>query len=287
MSGIVFGILCSLFQGIGYTTLKKSFKELPSSYAFLAYMLLGLLVWVPVSIVMGVSFGNIGMVFFYAFLSAILSEAFVFFVLSKGEHISITGVYFSTYPVFTILFSRIINGEIITSVVGGFVLITILGVLVIAVPRKFNEAELKNKLVLIYPLLGAIAVGISDTLSKKALYQTDSATFLFCVAFMQIPVSTIYLKLEKQKVSVKKLLKDIATYKYSLLGSFFTVISLIFFWLAFENTLASIASPLTATYPVFIVVLARIFLKEKVAKKDYFGIVVTVLGVVGIGYFYS
>ena len=48
----------------------------------------------------------------YAIISAILSEALVFFALSKGD-LSVATVMISTYPIYTLLFSRYINNEIL------------------------------------------------------------------------------------------------------------------------------------------------------------------------------
>ena len=282
MIGIFYAILASLGQGTGYTILKKSFKDFPSSIAFMFEMLFGLLIWIPFSIIAGIDTSNLGEVFFYSFLSAILSEAFVFYVLSKGE-ISITGTIFSTYPIFTILISRVVNSEILSPRIGIFILITIFGILILSFPEKFQMKELKKKIFIIYPLLGALAVGLSDSLSKNVLNRTTPATFIFCLAIMQIPVAIGFLLLEKRRfVNIKKIAINIGDYKYSIAGSFCLVVSMIFFWLAFESTLASIASPITGTYMVFILIFAKIFLKEKISRKDLIGILTTVIGVTGI-----
>jgi drug/metabolite transporter (DMT)-like permease len=61
------------------------------------------------------------------------------------------------------------------------------------------------------------------------------------------------------------------------------VLGLVGLWLAFENTLASIASPLTAAYSGLMVILAVVWLKEKPSKLELLGLILIMLGVVGIG----
>jgi transporter family protein len=281
MLGIIYALVAAMGQGVGYTILKKSSNEFPSSIAFLFDALLGVLIWIPFSLLRGIQIDGIGQVFLYTFISAILAEAFIFYILSKGE-LSITGTIFATYPVFTIIISRLINNEVLSPKQSISVFITILGILVLSLPQKLKLKEISNRAYVIYPILGASAVGISDSLSKRALADTNQATFLFCLAISQIPVALAYLRIEGQKLD---LLKDIILspkkYRFSFLGSLSIVFSLIFFWLAFENTYASIASPITASYTVFLLIFARIFLKEKIMIKDAVGIVITICGIFG------
>ena len=109
--------------------------------------------------------------------------------------------------------------------------------------------------------------------------------FLFALALVQLPVAFIYLKLEKE--SAKKLilsLKNFGKYKFAIIGSLLNILGVLLLWLAFTNTLASIASPLTATYPVLMVILAHYLLKERIARKDYVGIALVVMGVLVISF---
>lgn len=282
MLGILFGLLAAVGQGLGYAVLKKSFSERPASLAYFYDMLLGLVIWIPVSIVLGVQWDMLSTVFWYAFLSALLAEAFVFFVLSKGD-ISLTQPVFSTYPLFTLLFSRYVNGDVLSLPVIVSIICVMVGIIILAFPTAFDKAELKKRALLLWPLAGAIAVGISDSVSKNILDQTSTGTFLFSLAFAQIPVAIGYLWAEKQKMGdVIDMFKNYKAYVYSFLGSFFIVSSLIFFWLAFTFTSASIASPLTATYVVFALLFGLVIVKEKVAKKDIVGIVTTVFGVLAL-----
>jgi drug/metabolite transporter (DMT)-like permease len=283
--GIIFAILAALSQSILWVALKKSYENLAPSVAFFFDVVLGLLVWVPFSLIIGVDFSRMGEILIYALISGVLSEAFVFYVFSKGE-VSYTSAIFSTYPLFTIFFSVLLNHERLSLIQWGLVGLVIIGTLIVSVPEKISKSELAKKSFLIWPLLGALAVGVSDTLSKGIIDKTSAESFLFGLAFAQVPIALGYLRYEKQVIpKIKIIQKQWSVYKFALLGSAMNMLTILFLWLAFARAPASIASPITASYPGFVVLMAVVFLKEKVAKKDYIGFALITLSVMGISYF--
>ncbi|MDA1316864.1 MAG: DMT family transporter [bacterium] len=284
--GIIFGLAAAMSFAISFILLKKSFSDFPPSVAFFFAMILGLLLWIPFSFFIGFDIDHIREVFVYAILSAILSEAFIFYILSKGE-ISITGTIFASYPIYTILFSVLLLGERLLPMHWIFVIVTIMGTLLASLPKDITRDEIKKKAYIFWALAGATAVGLSDTISKGAIDRTSAAAFLFTLAIVQIPVSLIYLKLEKETAHhIFTFVKNLDKYKFAVMAALFNVIGLIGLWLAFENTYASIASPLTAAYPGIMVILAVIFLKEKPSKIELLGLGLIVIGVIGISAFY-
>lgn len=285
--GIFYGLLASIGQALAYTYAKKSYQKLPPSVVFFFDACFGLILWIPFALFLGVSLTSLPEVMFFALASALLAEAFVFYALSKGP-LSISGTIFASYPIYTIFFSFFINNERLTLMHWFFVGLTVAGIILCCLPKRLKRSELKKKLYILWPLLAAIAVGFSDSLSKNIIDKHSPQTFLFALSLAQIPVALSYLKLEKQPISqFKHTLKRLNKYKFALLGSFFNVAAVLFMWLAFAATMASIISPLTATYPVLIVALAIIILKEKPTAKELAGIMITLIGVVGISFFYS
>lgn len=142
--GIFFALFASLAFAFSYTFLKKSYQEFPPSVAFFFDMLFGLLIWLPFSLLIGFDFSDLSKVLIYALISGILSEAFIFYTLSKGE-ISITGTIFASYPVYTILFAMLILGERLTLLHWLFVMMTIVGTLLASMPRKVSRQEWRKK----------------------------------------------------------------------------------------------------------------------------------------------
>lgn len=283
--GILFALIAALSQSILWVALKKSYENLAPSIAFFFDMLLGLIIWIPFSLIVGVDFSHMGGVIVYALISAVLSEAFVFYVFSKGE-VSYTSTIFSIYPVFTIFFSLLLNHEHLLPTQWIFVALVIIGTLIVSLPQKINKKELAKKSFIVWPLLAAFTVGISDTLSKGIINQTSASSFLFGLAFAQIPIALAYLRYEKQHIpTISIVKKQWFTYKFALLGSMLNVITVLFLWLAFQYAPASIASPITASSPGLVIIFAIIFLKEKIIRKDLLGFILIIASIIGLSYF--
>lgn len=277
--GVIYGLVSSIFFAFSYISLKKSYQEFPPSVAFLLDAIFGIIIWIPFSLLLGINFSNILNVLIWAIISAILSEAYFFFVLSKGE-IAITGTLLASYPIYTALFSRFINQEVLSPLQILAISLTVLGTLIVSTDKSIKLEDFKKKSYVFWALSGAIAIGLSDSLSKNAIDRISMQDFLFSLALVQVPVAFAYLKLEKQSIRlVSRAITDYQKYKFAIIGSLLNILGVLLLWLAFTNTLASIASPLTATYSVLMVILAYYLLKEKIQKKDYYGIGFVVIGV--------
>lgn len=203
--------------------------------------------------------------------------------MSKGQ-LSITTIILGSYPIYTIILSRFINGENLTTTQAVFIAITIFGTLGTSLPTKISAAEIKKVSLIFWPVVAAIGVGLSDALSKNIINKTADFTFLFALALVQIPVALTYLRLEK--VNIAPVLRDILRksddYKHTIFGSLFNIIGTGLLWVAFTFTMASIASPITATGCVFAVILAMLFMDEKVTRVQLFSIILVLIGVLGI-----
>lgn len=282
MLGIIIAILSALFMAEMQILLKKSYKKLNSSVAYFFDMLFGVIIWIPVGILFGATLEGIRKCLLYAIISAILSEALVFYAISKGN-LSVTTVLIATYPVYTLLFSFLINNEKLTLMQIMFVIITIIGTILTAFDSDFKAKNLKN-ISIVIPFLTAIAIGFSDTLTKGIIDETSSFDFLVAIAIVQIPVAIIYLILTKQKFKIilDDLKEGVKEYKYSIIGSLLNVLGTGFLLVSFNYTYASIASPLTAIYTPLVLIYSFAVLREKISKVNLAGVVLALIGAFGI-----
>ena len=283
MSGVVTAIYASFFLALTQGSLKKSFKELEPSVAFFFGALFGLLLWIPVALFFGVTIGHIWLAFPYAIISAILSEAFYFFALSKGQ-LSITSILISSYPIYTIIFSYFINHERLSIYQLLFISITILGTLLSTLPSKLSLSDLRKSGAVLWPISAAVAIGLSDSLSKKVINATADFSFLFSLALIQVPVAFAYLRIEKQSaiMSLQRTMHHFKHYKNAILGSLFSIVGTGLLWVSFSYTLASIASPITATSSVLLVLLAIVFMDEHLTLKNILAFLMVFIGIMGI-----
>jgi drug/metabolite transporter (DMT)-like permease len=283
MNGIIAAIYASFLLAIGETSLKKSFRDFVPSVGYFMNAVTGLLVLTPISLLLGGSYRNFLHVLPYAIISAILSEAFYFYALSKGQ-LSITSILLSTYPIYTIAFSYFINGERISSKVWPFVITAILGTLLSYLPSKLSKRELIASQALVWPLLAALAAGFADTIAKRVINQTSSFDFLLALSVVQIPVGLVYLKLEKQNIkeSFRAVQKRPGDYFHAIAGGFISIIGTGLLWVSFNYVDASIASPIISTSGALIVLFATLFMDEKMSWRNAFGVVMIFIGVMGI-----
>ena len=283
MLGINIALFSSIILAISVIVLKKSYKELNPSVAFLFDAFFGLIIWIPIGLVFGGNFEEVIKCFPYAIISAILSEALVFYALSKGN-LSITSILVATYPVYTLIFSFVINREILSIYQIISVIIVILGSILASIEK---DAKPKSKIILsglAIPVITAIAVGFSDTISKNIIDKTSSFSFLIAIAIAQIPISIIYFKLSKQKFSntIIDIKNNLDNYRYAILGGLFNILGTGGLLISFNYALASIASPITGMYSVFVSIYAIVILKERISKTNKIGILVASIGLLGI-----
>ncbi len=280
--GIIIAIVSAVLMSAMQILLKKSYKELNPSIAFFFDAIFGLLFWVPIGFIFGGNINEVVRCLPYAIISAILSEALVFYALSKGN-LSVATVLISTYPIYTLIFSFFINKEVLTSIQLIFILIVIIVTILASIEKEFKLKNIKNLATLI-PTVTAVAVGLSDTLTKSIINATSSFSFLIAIAIVQLPVALIYLKISKQSFRkiIIELKSDMKEYKYSIWGSLFNILGTGCLLVSFNYALASIASPLTAIYTPIVLVYSFIFFKEKFNLVNLLGIVAALIGTFGI-----
>jgi len=284
MTGIILALLCAVFVALSQITLRKSYKDLKPSIAFFFDAVFGLLIWVPLAIVMGVNFGvSLKDALIFATISAILSEAIVFYALSKGE-LAVTATVLATYPAYTVFFSYIINHEQLTKGLLFFVAIAILGSVGASLPDKVRKSDLKIRKEVVWPFIAAVCIGLSDTISKGYINRSGDFSLLFMLGFVQIPVALAYLRIERESVTkaIKGTIKKVGNYKYALLGGLFNIIGTGFLWLSFSYSPASIASPITGTSGALTVLLSHYVLRDRISRRKYAAISLTFVGVLGI-----
>lgn len=282
--GIILAIITSLLLGLSNVLLKKSFKDFVPSISFFILAVLSIFLWVPVGLILGVQFDQWLFGSIVGITSAILGQAIYIYVLEKGE-LSITATILSSFSIYTIIFSMVFNKERPAPATLLFIVLTVLGTIIVSLPEKLNKNELKKVSFILWAVFAAVCIGASDTLTKFFINKTSVGSFLFFVAFAQLIVSFIYLKIEKQPLNqIREIVHRVKDYKFALLGSLCIGIATMFLFLSFNFTLASIASPIAASAPIVTVALALIFLKEKVTTKNWVGLILVMFSVVMIGF---
>jgi len=170
----------------------------------------------------------------------------------------------------------------------GAVIIITLGIFLLAVAEKretdstlvLNESDMKYRkgiIAIAFPILYCVIDGLGTFadaiyLDELSLIGEDEAllayefTFLICAV-----IAFIVLKVKKVPFSLLKEKDRGAAAIFETIGQFFYVFAI--------SSNAIIAAPLIASYSVFSVLLSRIFLKEKLSKKQYLFIIAVMIGI--------
>ena len=279
--GIIFGLATALFQALSYIFMRRSLQDFSESMAFMMNALTGVVIWIPFATLTNGVWSDVLFVLPIALLSAILSEAFVFFATARGDTI-VTGVLFSTYPIFTIFFAYLFLQERLLFLAWIALGLVIIGTLVVSSPSRREWAKEKVSHwefhLIAWPLVAAVAVSISDVAGKHIIDQTSAGTFLIALAIAEVGI--LFLRLQKQSLrQLKTFFSHFKDHKYAFFSGLLSTLAVLMLWLAFEILPASIASPLTAVTPIFVFVLGITFLKEKVSFKNTLGLIVVTIGV--------
>ena len=283
--GIFLAMISSLLQAGGNVFLKKSYKDFSPSVSFFFFSIICLFIWIPFGLTMNFSFTNILLGIAAGTISAIFGQLSYIYVISKGE-LSITSTILSSYAIYTIVFSFIFNHERLSFSSLLFVILTIVGTLIVCMPDKVDKNDLRRFSNIILAVIGAISIAASDTFTKYAINKTSVGIFLFWVAIAQFVISFLYLRETGESLQqFKQILKKINDYKFALLGALSVSIATMALFLSFNFTLASIASPINASYPVLTIVLSLIFLKEKISLKNMIGLTLVIISVIGISFY--
>jgi drug/metabolite transporter (DMT)-like permease len=192
--------------------------------------------------------------------------------------VSLAAPLCASYPMLTVIFSVIFLKEILSIDQILLIALVILGVILISLDlsriRKLKLAYSKTGLW--FAFISVLASGILFTLLGYLIKQIGWFAPIFFMKFLVVIYLFPYLKTKGiglkitgrflwMIISAMALLEVFAYLTYSV-GAF-----------VFLN---SIVVPISASYPLVTIVLARIFFKEKIMPSQYLGIFLVLLGVV-------
>ncbi|EKD99438.1 MAG: hypothetical protein ACD_22C00256G0011 [uncultured bacterium] len=202
---------------------------------------------------------------------------FVFpYIIQKAE-ISLSGTVLATYPIYTIILSVLFLSERLTAFQLFGILVIIFGMFFVAKPE--NEKFYISTWI-IWTILGSVVIGLGDFIGKVALTKYELNSFLLALAFGSIPSLLIFRIFDRSPIKLPKLTSN---FRASIIGNFIMPMGLLSLYTSFSKGPASLSSPVASTYPAITVVLAYLYLKEKINRNQFVGIIMVTAGVVFLG----
>jgi DME family drug/metabolite transporter len=194
---------------------------------------------------------------------------------------SVNSSIFSIYPLYTAVLAVLFLSEILTPQNWIGVISIALGVIFVELNfRGTNNGEKPVTKSLIFPALGGLTLGISAILRKAALDLFDAPVLgvavAYSISFLLYSVMLAFSKPTRKELSLRR---DLRLFWLAGVGQ---ALSWIFSFYALSAEKVSVITPLLSIEPLFVVLLAYLYLREqeRVSFKLVVGVILTFVGVI-------
>lgn len=148
--------------------------------------------------------------------------------------------------------------------------------------KKLDSKKIVGMAALLFPFLYCILDGMGTFLDaiyldKLELVTEDVALIAYeYTFFIYGTILFIYLKfIKKEKIGIKRDKEKLTAAIFETIGQFFYVFAV--------SSNSTLSIPIIASYSIVSILLSRIFLKEKLLKKEYIAVFVVIIGILILG----
>lgn len=275
-----YSLLGAIITGVGQVLVKRGQISLTPFLDNLLAALIVNLILVPFLLLKGVHFGVGIEILIYALIVAFMYASF-YYIISLGD-VSLMVSLINAFPIVVIVLAISFLHEWPNLYQWSGIFLVVLGTFCISREKNRKKKTGRKKLWLVWGLVGALAIGIAEFVTKLATLAVDGFTFTFYVYLMYIPPLIILTVFDKKGRKFKNL-KNKSGLVYTVSGIFLIEAGLIAIALAYQHGIASLVSPVVSIHLLITAVLAALFLKEKLLVIQKIGILLTILGVSVIG----
>lgn len=277
-SWLFWSFLAVVFWGVGQVMAKGGLAYFsPLTYNIVS-TLLGFPVFTAYALYLGVDFSRFGLGDFLILIFIVSTYLLYFYAISLAD-ISLSGTILSAYPLSTIFFSVIFLSERLSSLQLLGALAIIFGVVLMGFPEKTNHRASGRWFWL--AISATTLIGFADFLAKSLINRVGVANYLFFYSLAFLPgLLLTFWRDRKGRVWPRLPLKLTI---FSLIGAGLIGWGNIPFFMAFATGPASLVSPVVSSNTVITVILAMVFLRERVRPIQALGVLLTILGITFIG----
>jgi uncharacterized membrane protein len=272
----------ALCWGIAQVLIKKGFDHLSPLWNNIINNALTLFIWIiPVLFINNFSINKPSRyVLIIIFTASSLYHIF-FYAISRGQ-ISLTGTVVAGYPLITIILSYIFLSERLTLLQYMGIALILSGSIIVILPENKTPKENGNLSWILWGLSGAVTIGVGDFLSKLSIDSIGAFSHLFFLSVISNAVSFFNYTMDRNNRRVPKIFHQ--RLLSSLTGLIINLAGVFLFFLAFDYGKVSLVIGVSSIYPVFMVVLAIKFLKERITIRQSAGIATIACGLLLVGF---
>src|SRR3989344_3876624 len=269
---LAYTLVAAGWWGVGAVLAKKGLAQITPlwnniiSYGFVLIMM------VPWAINGGVNWERLPAIFSLTLLTA-AAYSIYFYVISRGE-IALTGTINSMYPLATIILAKLFLGETTSGLQNLGIMATLIGAVLIAWPK---DVKVKLESWVWWGAAGGMIAGSGDFLTKLIIGPSDMYTLTLSHELAFIPVMMGLWLVDRKGRSMPRF--QFKSWWAALEGVGILQMGVLSFFIALSLGQASLVTPVSSIYQAITVVLAMVWLKEKVSFRQLMGIVLAVGGV--------
>ncbi len=271
----------ALLWAVGGILVKKGYSGVTPLWYNILNNLLALVVWLPAALALNRFRMPLPP---WWILLVILAAAAIYQVfyysMSKGQ-VSLTATIIAGYPLFTILLSHLFLAERLAGWQYGGVALLLAGGVLVAIPRRVAPGAVRDLSWVLWGALGAASIGIGDFLSKFSVNRIGPYANLFFLAILNNAASGVNYLLDRENRQPPRLASR--SFQFCLLGIVVHLVGALGFLSAFGFGPASLISSVSSIYPALLVVLAVIFLRDRISWRHVGGIGCIVGGLALVG----
>jgi bacterial/archaeal transporter family protein len=273
---LVFSLTAAFFWAVGQIFLKKGLSQISPLWNNIIVTVFYFIIFIPFALSQG---AILNMDFSTFLILLVISALYItyYYAIGKGE-LALTGTVIAGYPIITSILSVIFLKESLTILQIVMICLTIFGGILIALPSK-GISKVKINSWIIFAIGAAFSLGIADFLIKIAINRTNVNTYNLYYPLSYLFCLYIYWLADKKGRRFPKKTKP-GIWFYTLFGIGLIETGLLFFNVALSKGQVSLVSPISSTYAALTVILAVIFLKEKLSKIQIIGTICMVAGII-------
>ena len=279
----IMAILSAFFAGVTSILVKCGIRNTNSNVAMAIRTIIIVIFSLLIVIISG-AFSSIKDItlrsFVFLLLSGIMtgiSWILYFKALSIGDLNKVVVIDKSSI-VLSILFAIVLFNETNNLLIKLIGIIFILIGSILMIEKKQIKKNKKNSIYILYAILSAIFSSLTSVLGKIGIDNVDSNLGTLIRTIVILIISWIIIFLTREYKGITKINKRELT--FILLSGISTGVSWLCYYYAIKNGIVSLVIPIDKLSIVVSIIFSCIFLKEKLSKVSFMGLILFVFGTI-------
>ncbi len=283
---VFYSLLTALLWGVGPVLYKKFYERFSSYFGYLVDAAFGsTLVLLPYALIGRPDYAQLPAAML---MTGLYSVSYLMFLIAfEFGKASLVSVITQTYPIYTIVLALSVGGERLLPFQLGLVIsILLASILVSAVEEGLtSKAMIRNlrKPWFVFALLTSLVIGVGDYLLNESVEAHNVYTATLAIYLSQLVVClALSLALPKRIAREFRKLRVNRAYLWSgLPASLAMSLGAPAFYKAFDHGPAALVSTVSSVSPIFVVLFASLWLKERVSALQFL-LVFVIVGLVAV-----